>query len=59
MARPSIIVVAHTTDSRPATTEITCPTAPSRNGENTVSNTIIETEAMTTGETIAGFDGSP
>ena len=59
IARPSIIVVAHTTDSKPAITEITCPTVPSRNGLNTVSSTIITTEATTVYETIAGLSGFP
>ena len=38
---PSITVVAHITESKPATTEIACPATPSRNGLNTASSAII------------------
>ena len=59
IARPNIIVVAHTTDSRPATTAITCPAAPSRNGLNATSSAIIASEPMTENDTTAGLAGSP
>ena len=59
IARPSVIVVAHTTDSRPAMTAITCPAVPSRNGLNTTSSAIIASDPMMVNGTTAGLAESP